>query len=112
VEGSAASAVASSSYCWTTASTCAPWCIATTTAPIKLRALGAEVVVGDLTRAGGYRRRDARRQPDVLQHERFGGLLAGPPPRLCAAALERGQLDAIVNMSQMTVSQMTADEHR
>jgi uncharacterized protein YbjT (DUF2867 family) len=71
-----------------------------------LRALGAEVVVGDLTRAG-----------DIVAAVQGAGrmffnmsvsadyLLA--TVEVCAAALERGQLDAVVNMSQMTVSQMT-----
>jgi uncharacterized protein YbjT (DUF2867 family) len=72
----------------------------------QLRALGAEVVVGDLTRAG-----------DIAVAMQGAGrmffnmsvsadyLLA--TAEVCAVALERGQLDAIVNMSQMTVSQMT-----
>jgi uncharacterized protein YbjT (DUF2867 family) len=72
----------------------------------QLRAAGAEVVVGDLTRAG-----------DIAVAMQGAGrmffnmsvsadyLLA--TAEVCAVALERGQLDAIVNMSQMTVSQMT-----
>ncbi len=72
----------------------------------QLRALGAEVVVGDLTRAG-----------DIVAAMQGAGrmffnmsvsadyLLA--TAEVCAVAVERGQLDAIVNMSQMTVSQMT-----
>ena len=72
----------------------------------QLRALGAEVVVGDLTRAG-----------DIVAAMQGAGrmffnmsvsadyLLA--TAEVCAVALERGQLAAIVNMSQMTVSQMT-----
>ncbi len=72
----------------------------------QLRALGAEVVVGDLTRAG-----------DIVAAMQGAGrmffnmsvsadyLLA--TTEVCAVAVERGQLDAIVNMSQMTVSQMT-----
>ena len=72
----------------------------------QLRALGAELVVGDLTRAG-----------DIVVAMQGAGrmffnmsvsadyLLA--TAEVCAVALERGQLAAIVNMSQMTVSQMT-----
>jgi uncharacterized protein YbjT (DUF2867 family) len=72
----------------------------------QLRALGAEVVVGDLTRAG-----------DIVAAMQGAGrmffnmsvsadyLLA--TAEVCAVAVERGELDAIVNMSQLTVSQMT-----
>lgn len=72
----------------------------------ELRALGAEVVVGDLTRAGdivtalaGASRMffNMSVSPDYLR----------ATAEVCAAALERGHLDVIVNMSQMTVSQMT-----
>jgi uncharacterized protein YbjT (DUF2867 family) len=72
----------------------------------QLRALGAEVVVGDLTRAGdiveamsGARRMffNMSVSPDYLR----------ATAEVCAVSLELGQLDAIVNMSQMTVSQMT-----
>ena len=80
----------------------------------QLRALGADVVVGDLTRAGDIAEamRGARRMffnmsvsPDYLR----------ATAEVCAVALERGELDAIINMSQMTVSQMTltsTDESR
>jgi uncharacterized protein YbjT (DUF2867 family) len=80
----------------------------------QLRSLGADVVVGDLTRAGDIADavRDVRRMffnmsvsPDYLR----------ATAEVCAVALERGRLDAIVNMSQMTVSQMTltsTDESR
>jgi uncharacterized protein YbjT (DUF2867 family) len=80
----------------------------------QVRALGADVVVGDLTRAGDIAdaMRDVRRMffnmsvsPDYLR----------ATTEVCAVALEFGQLDAIVNMSQMTVSQMTltsTDESR
>lgn len=79
-----------------------------------LRALGADVVVGDLTRAGDIAAamRDVRRMffnmsvsPDYLR----------ATTEVCAVALEAGQFDTIVNMSQMTVSQMTltsTDESR
>jgi uncharacterized protein YbjT (DUF2867 family) len=72
----------------------------------QLRSLGADVVVGDLTRAGDIAEamRGARRMffnmsvsPDYLR----------ATAEVCAVALERGELDAIINMSQMTVSQMT-----
>jgi uncharacterized protein YbjT (DUF2867 family) len=71
-----------------------------------LRAMGAEVIVGDLTRAGdivdavdGVRRMffNMSVSPDYLR----------ATAEVCAVALERGHLDVIVNMSQMTVSQMT-----
>jgi uncharacterized protein YbjT (DUF2867 family) len=71
-----------------------------------LRAMGAEVVVGDLTSAGdivdamdGVRRMffNMSVSPDYLR----------ATAEVCAVALERGHLDVIVNMSQMTVSQMT-----
>ena len=72
----------------------------------RLRALGAEVVVGDLTRAGDIltAMRGARRMffnmsvsPDYL----------AATAEVCAVARAKGDLEAIVNMSQMTVSQMT-----
>jgi uncharacterized protein YbjT (DUF2867 family) len=80
----------------------------------QLRALGADIVVGDLTRAGDIvaAMRDVRRMffsmsvsPDYLR----------ATTEVCAVALERGHLEVIVNMSQMTVSQMTltsTDESR
>jgi uncharacterized protein YbjT (DUF2867 family) len=80
----------------------------------QLRALGADVVVGDLTSAGDVAEamRDVGRMffnmsvsPDYLR----------ATAEVCAVALERGNLEAIVNMSQMTVSQMTltsTDESR
>ncbi len=80
----------------------------------SLRALGAEVVVGDLTEprdvvdamAGADRMFFSMSvSPDYLQATAV----------VCAAALESGRLEVIVNMSQMTVSQMTltsTDESR
>jgi uncharacterized protein YbjT (DUF2867 family) len=80
----------------------------------SLRALGAEVVVGDLTvpqdvvdaMAGADRMFFSMSvSPDYLQATAV----------VCAAALESGRLEVIVNMSQMTVSQMTltsTDESR
>jgi uncharacterized protein YbjT (DUF2867 family) len=72
----------------------------------QLKALGAEVVVGDLTRAGDIAAamRGATRMFFNMSVS-ADYLLA--TAEVCAVALERGQLDAIVNMSQMTVSQMT-----
>jgi uncharacterized protein YbjT (DUF2867 family) len=72
----------------------------------QLRAMGAEVIVGDLTSAGdivgaldGMRRMffNMSVSPDYLR----------ATTEVCAVALDRGHLDVIVNMSQMTVSQMT-----
>ncbi|OBF30375.1 hydroxylase [Mycobacterium sp. ACS1612] len=72
----------------------------------QLRAMGAEVIVGDLTRAADIADAIAGVQrmffnmsvsPDYLR----------ATTEVCAVALDRGRLDAIVNMSQMTVSQMT-----
>jgi uncharacterized protein YbjT (DUF2867 family) len=80
----------------------------------QLRAAGAEVVVGDLTRANdvasavqGMRRMffNMSVSPDYLR----------ATAEVCAVAREFGHLEAIVNMSQMTVSQMTVsstDESR
>jgi uncharacterized protein YbjT (DUF2867 family) len=73
----------------------------------QLRALGADVVVGDLTRPHDVvdAMRGVRRMffnmsvsPDYLEATAI----------VCAVAAGRGDLEAIVNMSQMTVSQMTA----
>lgn len=72
----------------------------------QLRAMGAEVVVGDLTRAGdiAVAMQGASRMFFNMSVS-ADYLLA--TTEVCAVALERGQLDTIVNMSQMTVSQMT-----
>lgn len=79
-----------------------------------LRALGAEVVTGDLTEprdvvdamAGADRMFFSMSvSPDYLQATAV----------VCAAALESGRLEVLVNMSQMTVSEMTltsTDESR
>jgi uncharacterized protein YbjT (DUF2867 family) len=73
---------------------------------VALRATGADVIVGDLTSAGdivdamdGATRMffSMSVSPDYLQ----------ATAQVCAVALDRGRLDVIVNMSQMTVSQMT-----
>ncbi|MFI2457629.1 NAD(P)H-binding protein [Streptomyces sp. NPDC019539] len=73
----------------------------------RLRALGAEVVVGDLTRPESVAaalegvRRMYFAMPVSPDH-----LLATTV--VASVALEHGQLDGLVGMSQMTVSQMTA----
>jgi uncharacterized protein YbjT (DUF2867 family) len=71
-----------------------------------LRELGAEVVVGDLT--------DPRNVVDAMTGvDRMFFSMSVSPDYLqatavvAAAALEHGRLEVIVNMSQMTVSQMT-----
>jgi uncharacterized protein YbjT (DUF2867 family) len=72
----------------------------------QLRAMGADVVIGDLTSAGdivaamdGVRRMffNMSVSPDYLR----------ATTEVAAVALDRGHLDALVNMSQMTVSQVT-----
>ena len=72
----------------------------------QLRALGAEVVVGDLTRAGEIvvaMQGASRMFFNMSVSDEY--LLA--TTEVCAVALEAGTPNAIVNMSQMTVSQMT-----
>ena len=76
-----------------------------------LRALGADVVVGDLTRPG-----DVAKALDSVQRMFFSMSLS--PSLLEAAATVAtvaravGHLDALVAISQMTVSQMDALQHR
>jgi NAD(P)H dehydrogenase (quinone) len=71
-----------------------------------LSAMGAEVVVGDLTHA-----LDVARALEGCRRMYFG--MSVSPPYLegtviaAAAARERGDLEAFVNISQMTVSQMS-----
>lgn len=72
----------------------------------QLRSMGADVVVGDLTRANDI--------VDAIAgaSRMFFNMSVSPDylratAEVCAVALERGALDVIVNMSQMTVSQMT-----
>jgi uncharacterized protein YbjT (DUF2867 family) len=80
----------------------------------RLREVGAEVVVGDLTNPQDV----AHMMQDV--DRMFFNMSVSPDylratAEVCAVALERAHLDAIVNMSQMTVSQMTltsTDESR
>jgi uncharacterized protein YbjT (DUF2867 family) len=71
-----------------------------------LRELGAEVVVGDLTNPRNVV--DAMAGADRM----FFSMSVSPDyltatAVICDAALEYGQLEVVVNMSQMTVSQMT-----
>ncbi|MDH6279591.1 NAD(P)H-binding protein [Prescottella agglutinans] len=72
-----------------------------------VRALGAEVVIGDLTRP-----ETVAAALDGIGRMYFG--MAVSPDHLLATtvvatvAKEYGKLDALVNLSQMTVSQMTA----
>jgi NAD(P)H dehydrogenase (quinone) len=71
-----------------------------------LRATGAEVVIGDLTRA-----EDVARALEGCRRIYFG--MSVSPPYLeatviaAAVARERGDLEVFVNISQMTVSQMS-----
>jgi len=74
-----------------------------------LRDAGAEVVVADLTRAD-----EVFNALDGVRRAYFG--MSVSPPYLeataafAAAAKERGTLEVLVNMSQMTVSQMSLTE--
>ena len=72
----------------------------------QLRAMGAEVIVGDLTSAG-----DIVAAMDGASRMFFNMSVSpdylSATAEVCAVALDRGHLDVIVNMSQMTVSQMT-----
>src|SRR5215510_14669993 len=74
-----------------------------------LRALGAEVVVGDLTQAG-----DVARALAGCQRLYFGMSVSAPyleaTVTTAAAARQRGDLEVFVNISQMTVSQMSLTE--
>jgi uncharacterized protein YbjT (DUF2867 family) len=71
-----------------------------------LRAIGAEVIIGDLTEAA-----DVARALDGCRRMFFG--MSVSPPYLEATAIvaavarERGDLEVLVNISQMTVSQMS-----
>ncbi|MFC4535577.1 NAD(P)H-binding protein [Sphaerisporangium dianthi] len=72
----------------------------------SLRATGAEVVVGDLTRPA-----DIARALEGCHRMYFGMSVSSSyleaTTAVAAAAREYGALEAFVNMSQMTVSQMT-----
>jgi NAD(P)H dehydrogenase (quinone) len=74
-----------------------------------LRAIGAEVVVGDLTRAG-----DVARALAGCRRMFFGMSVSAPyleaTVTAAAVARERGDLEVFVNISQMTVSQMSLTE--
>src|SRR6516225_11445098 len=74
-----------------------------------LRATGAEVVVGDLTRAG-----DVRRALAGCRRMYFGMSVSAPyleaTVTTAAVARERGDLEVLVNISQLTVSQMSLME--
>jgi NAD(P)H dehydrogenase (quinone) len=74
-----------------------------------LRAAGTEVVVADLTRAA-----DVLRALAGCRRMYFGMSVSAPyleaTVATAAAARERGDLEVLVNMSQMTVSQMSLTE--
>ena len=74
-----------------------------------LRTTGAEVVVGDLTRPG-----DVKRALAGCQRMYFGMSVSAPyleaTVATAAAARQRGDLEVFVNMSQMTVSEMSLTE--
>jgi len=74
-----------------------------------LRAIGAEVVVGDLTRAA-----DVARALAGCRSLYFGMSASAPyleaTVTAAAVARERGDLEVFVNISQMTVSQMSLTE--
>lgn len=74
-----------------------------------LRALGAEVVVGDLTRAA-----DVARALEGCRRIYFGMSVSASyleaTVTAAAVARERGDLEIFVNISQMTVSQMSLTE--
>ena len=74
-----------------------------------LRAIGAEVVVGDLTRAG-----DVARALQGCRRMYFGMSVSAPylEATIIAAAVARqlGDLEVFVNISQLTVSQMSLTE--
>ena len=74
-----------------------------------LRAIGAEVLVGDLTRA-----RDVARALEGCQRMFFGMSVSATyleaTVTTAAVARERGDLEVLVNISQMTVSQMSLTE--
>src|SRR5215510_2589801 len=74
-----------------------------------LRATGAEVVVGDLTCAA-----DVLRSLEGCRRLYFGMSVSAPyleaTVATAAAARQRGDLEVFVNISQMTVSQMSLTE--
>jgi uncharacterized protein YbjT (DUF2867 family) len=72
----------------------------------QLRTGGADVVIGDLTRAADIVDAMAGVRRMFFNMSVSADYLLATA-EVCAVALERGHLEAIVNMSQMTVSQMT-----
>jgi NAD(P)H dehydrogenase (quinone) len=72
----------------------------------SLRAIGAEVVVGDLTRAG-----DVARALAGCRRVYFGMSVSAPyleaTVTAAAVARQQGDLEVFVNISQLTVSQMS-----
>jgi len=74
-----------------------------------LHAIGAEIVVGDLTRA-----EDIARALEGCRRMYFGMSVSAPyleaTVTAAAVARERGDLEVFVNISQMTVSQMSLTE--
>ncbi len=74
-----------------------------------LRATGAEVVAGDLTRAA-----DVARALEGCRRVYFGMSVSAPyleaTVTAATVARERGDLEVFVNISQMTVSQMSLTE--
>ncbi|MER7813562.1 NAD(P)H-binding protein [Streptomyces sp900116325] len=74
----------------------------------ELRDLGADVAVGDLTRAA-----DVVRALDGCRRMYFGLTVSSyyleATVTAAVAALDQGHLEIFVNMSQLTVSQMTLD---
>ena len=73
---------------------------------MRLRAIGAEVVVGDLTRGG-----DVARAMEGCRRMFFGMSASAQyleaTVTAAAVARDRGDLDVLANISQMTVSQMS-----
>ena len=104
--GSAASAAPSSKNCARTASRCAPWCAATTTRADRLRDLGAEVVVGDLTSPLDVANA-MRGVTRMFFNMSVSSDYLEAAAVVAAVGHELGGLEVLVNMSQMTVSQMT-----
>ncbi|WP_370178994.1 NAD(P)H-binding protein [Rhodococcus wratislaviensis] len=72
-----------------------------------LRELGADIVVGDLTRPGDVAAALAGVTRVFFNMSVSADYLEAAAV-VCAIADERGDLEALVNMSQMTVSQMTS----
>ena len=73
---------------------------------LALRAIGAEVVTGDLTRV-----EDVARALDGCRRMYFGMSVSASyleaAATVAAVARERGDLEVLVNISQLTVSQMS-----